>query len=150
MWNRQVNWDSLSKLEYILLLLNFWGACDIRKRAGRCTAQSTGDLFPSGRVAGSQAGYPPEIRYVCLGTWIAPLRLVAWKMRAKRLVSQVLIGSFQLLSGDHFENRRIVKEQIARVHLSTQRREWVTWASQRPWIALAFLFWMTFHLKYSD
>lgn len=151
-WNRvdrQVE-IQLSKLEYLLPLLNFWDACDIQKRAGSCTAQSTGDLFPFGIVAGSQAGYPSQIRYVCLGTWIAPLRLRAWKMRAKRLVSQDLIGSFWLLSSDHIENgRRLMEEQIVRVHLSTQR-ERATWANQRPWIALAFLFWMTFLLKYPD
>jgi len=38
---------------------------------------------------------------------------VAGKMRARRLVCQVLVGIFQLLSSDYVENgRRLVKEQI--------------------------------------
>lgn len=79
----------LSELEYLLPFLNYWDAGSILKRAGRCIAQSTGALSPSGTVAGRQAGYYPQIRYVCLGTWIAPLRLMAGKMGAKRVICQV-------------------------------------------------------------
>lgn len=58
----------LLELEYLLPLLCFWDACDIQKRAGKCTAQSTGDQFLSGTVAGSQARCTSQIKYVCLGT----------------------------------------------------------------------------------
>lgn len=45
----------LFQLEYLLPLWNIWDDCAIPKRAGKCAAQSTGALFPSGRAVGSQA-----------------------------------------------------------------------------------------------